>query len=50
MKRQYFQKASQPFEGVYVKALTYSVSDSTSLNEQGALVLKRIADIGNDPD
>lgn len=46
----YKKLAKEPREGVYLKALAYAVSDSTSQNEKDALVIKRIIDSGNDPD
>lgn len=42
--------AKEKFEGVYLKGLAYSVVDTTVAKNRNALVLKRIADIGNDPD
>ena len=45
----YKKLAKEKFEGVYLKALAYSVMDTT-LREKNVLVIKRISDVGNDPD
>ncbi|MFM9837775.1 MAG: hypothetical protein ACKVOQ_05880 [Cyclobacteriaceae bacterium] len=45
----YKKLAKEKFEGVYLKALAYSVLDTTQ-RERNALVIKRIVDVGNDPD
>jgi len=46
----YGQMAKEKFEGVYLKALACSVLDTTSINENRSLVIKRILAIGVDPD
>lgn len=45
----YKQLTTENYEGLYLKALAYSISDSTSPTGR-ALVIKRIKAIGNDPD
>lgn len=45
----YKQMTTENYEGLYLKALAYSISDSTALNGK-ALVIKRIKALGNDPD
>ena len=50
MKLAYKKLAKENFEGIYLKALAYSVQDSISINGKNALVIKRIKSIGNDPD
>jgi hypothetical protein len=45
----YKKLAKVKFEGIYLKALAYSVLDTTR-REKNALVIKRIVDVGNDPD
>jgi hypothetical protein len=42
--------AKEKFEGIYLKGLAYSVVDTAVAKNRDALVLKRIEDIGNDPD
>jgi hypothetical protein len=46
----YDQMAKEKFEGVYLKALAYTVSDSVSIGENRSLVIKRILTMGRDPD
>jgi hypothetical protein len=46
----YHQLAKEEYEGIYVKGLAYSVSDTTSLNGETSLVVKRIFNMGSDPD
>ena len=46
----YGQMAKEKFEGVYLKALAFTVSDSIPIGENRSLVIKRILTIGNDPD
>lgn len=48
LKELYNRLAREKYEGIYVKALAYAVSD-TIAGEQ-ALVIKRLASVGNDPD
>lgn len=45
----YKQMTTENYEGLYLKALAYSISDSTASNGK-ALVIKRIKALGNDPD
>lgn len=42
--------AKEKQEGIYLKALAYSVTDTTSKRNKTSLVIKEIKDIGNDPD
>lgn len=46
----YEQMAREQFEGIYLKALAYSVLDSASISTSKSLVIKRILTIRNDPD
>ena len=46
----YKQLAKVKYEGIYLKALAYSVTDPTFKSEKDALVIKQIKDTGNDPD
>ena len=46
----YKKLAKEKYEGIYLKALAYSVRDTTSMTGKNALVIKRIIDLGNDPD
>jgi hypothetical protein len=45
----YKQLAKKKFEGVYLKALAYSVADTTTRGGQNALVIKQIVSVGKDP-
>jgi len=47
LKNGYSNRAKENYEGVYVKALAYSVLNS-SLHD--VLVMKRVVNMGNDPD
>ncbi|MBY0433416.1 MAG: hypothetical protein K2U26_04830 [Cyclobacteriaceae bacterium] len=49
LKSHYQKLATEKFEGIYLKALAYAVSDSTA-ERKSALVVKRIIDLNNDPD
>lgn len=46
----YKQLAKEKHEGIYLRALAYSVLDTTSPGEKNALVIKRIKNAGKDPD
>lgn len=46
----YKKLAKEKYEGIYLKALAYTVRDTTSMTGKDALVIKRIEDLGNDPD
>lgn len=46
----YKKLVKEKYEGIYLKALAYSVRDTTSMMGKGALVIKRIISLGNDPD
>ena len=46
----YNKLAKEKYEGIYLKALAYSVLDSTSMRDKDVLVIKRILSLGNDPD
>jgi hypothetical protein len=46
----YKKLAKEKYEGIYLKALAYSVRDSTSMADKDALVIKRILSLDNDPD
>lgn len=46
----YNKLAKEKYEGIYLKALAYSVLDSTSMRGKDVLVIKRILSLGNDPD
>ncbi len=46
----YKELAKEEFEGIYVKGLAYSVSDTSSRNGETSLVVKRIFNMGDDPD
>lgn len=46
----YDKLAKEKSEGVYLKALAYSVRDTSSMTGRDALVIKRIKRLGNDPD
>ncbi len=48
--QKYKELAKEKFEGIYLKALAYSVADTTSPIGQRALVIKRALAMGNDPD
>ncbi len=50
LKLLYKQLAKEKYEGIYLKALAYSVSDPTSKKEHSTLVIKRIKSAGKDPD
>lgn len=50
LKSGYKQLAKEKFEGVYLKALAYSVLDTASSKRETTLVVKRIFNMGNDPD
>ncbi len=50
LKLMYKQLAKEKYEGVYLKALAYSVLDTTSHRGKNALVIKWVKDVGNDPD
>lgn len=50
LKALYKQMAKEKYEGIYVKALAYSVLDTTSRRGENALVVKRILSAGKDPD
>lgn len=45
----YNKLAKEKYEGIYLKALAYSVRDTTSMTGKDALVIKRIKSLGNDP-
>lgn len=47
LKTKYAQLAKQKHEGIYLKGLAYSVKDRQL---KDVLVIKRILDVGNDPD
>jgi hypothetical protein len=46
----YKKLAKEKYEDIYLKALAYSVRDTTSMIGKDALVVKRIISLGNDPD
>jgi hypothetical protein len=46
----YKDLAKGKYEGIYLKALAYSVLDTTSITGKNALVIKQIKSIGKDPD
>lgn len=48
LKELYTRLAREKYEGIYLKALAYSVSDT--IPDEQALVIKRLAAVGNDPD
>ena len=50
LKLMYKQLATQENEGIYLKALAYSVLDTNPQREKNALVIKDIKSIGKDPD
>jgi hypothetical protein len=50
LKSTYKKLAKEEFEGVYLKALAYSVLDTASSKRETSLVVKRIFKMGNDPD
>jgi len=50
LKAMYNQHAMEKYEGIYLRALAYSVLDTASQREKNALVIKRIKDVGNDPE
>lgn len=45
----YHKLVKEKYEGIYLKALAYTVLDTTSKSGKGALVIKRIKSLGNDP-
>jgi len=48
VKEQYKNLAREPWEGIYVRALAYSVSDSTDeVSQRGALVVKKLIVMGD---
>ena len=49
LKSTYKELAKEEFEGVYLKALAYSVSDTSPSKRETSLVVKRIFNMGNDP-
>jgi hypothetical protein len=49
LKMKYKQLAKEKYEGIYLKALAYSVADMTSQDKE-LLVIREIKDIANDPD
>ena len=50
LKLMYKQLATQENEGIYLKALAYSILDTNPQREKNALVIKDIKSIGKDPD
>ena len=48
LRVQYKQLAKEKYEGIYVRALAYSVCDTTS-RSGNSLVIKRIKNLGKDP-
>jgi len=50
LRTKYKQFARVKYEGIYLKALAYSVMDTTSQGGENALVIKRILNFGNDTD
>jgi hypothetical protein len=50
LKEKYKHLASEPWEGIYVRALAYSVTDSTNeASQHGALVVKKLIAMGESP-
>ena len=49
LRLMYKQLAKEKYEGIYLKALAYSVLERTSQREKNALVIKRIKNVGKDP-
>lgn len=45
----YNKLVKEKFEGIYLRALAYSVRDSTSMTGKDVLVIKQIKGLGNDP-
>jgi hypothetical protein len=50
LKEKYRQTAKEKYEGIYLKALAYSVADTIPDSERRLLVIKWIKDFNNDPD
>ena len=50
LRSKYKELAKEKYEGIYLKALAYSVETDTSVNVKRHLVIKYIKDLNNDPD
>lgn len=50
LKSKYKEVAEEKFQGIYLKALAYSIVDTVMFEEKKALVIKRILDFNEDPD